>query len=48
MLPFEENCLFIAGSNSNYIQTDHQPDYAELVSETSIGAAEKLWSLASC
>ena len=25
MLPFEENCLFIAGSNSNYIQTDHQP-----------------------
>ena len=25
MLPFEKNCLFIAGSNSNYIQTDHQP-----------------------
>ena len=25
MLPFEGNCLFIAGSNSNYIQTDHQP-----------------------
>ena len=24
MLPFEENCLFIAGSNSNYIQTEHQ------------------------
>ena len=24
MLPFEGNCLFIAGSNSNYIQTDHQ------------------------
>ena len=25
MLPFEKNCLFIAGSNSNYIQTYHQP-----------------------
>ena len=25
MLPFEGNCLFIAGSNSNYIHTDHQP-----------------------
>jgi esterase len=25
MLPFEGNCLFIAGSNSNYIQTEHQP-----------------------
>jgi len=24
MLPFEENCLFIAGSNSNYIRTEHQ------------------------
>ena len=25
MLPFEGNCLFIAGSNSDYIQIDHQP-----------------------